>query len=150
MGTSETTFSPEKECTRAEAVTFLYRLAGSPEPKATTCAFTDVAESDYFYKAVLWAVENGITNGTTETTFSPDAICERAHIVTFIARYANAVATSVATNFADVDANDYYAGSVAWAEANGITKGTSETTFSPEMACNRAQIVTFLYRYAVK
>ena len=149
-GTSATTFSPDGECTRAQMVTFLWRAAGSPEPAATECAFSDVEAGSYYEKAVLWAVENGITNGTGEGTFSPDSKVTRAQAVTFLFRLSGAdapAALAVETPFGDVPADAYYAGAVAWAVVNEITNGTSETSFSPDNCCLRGQIVTFLYRY---
>lgn len=145
-GTTATTFSPNNPCTRAHAVTFLWRAAGEPEPETTAMPFTDVAEGAYYYDAVLWAMENGITEGTTETTFSPDAPCTRAQIVTFLWRSAGSPAAT-GSSFADVASDAYYAGAVAWAVSEGITNGTTTTTFSPSSSCTRAQIVTFLYRY---
>ena len=147
VGTSETTFSPEEPCTRAQIVTFLWRAAGCPEPASTENPFADVAADTYYTKAVLWAVENGITVGTGEGAFSPNAVCTRGQIVTFLARFAKAENTAAADCFEDVAADAYYAGAVTWAADNGITVGTSETTFSPDNECTRAQIVTFLYRY---
>ena len=145
-GTSATTFSPNNACTRAQIVTFLWRAAGSPEPEATVNPFTDVSTSAYYYDAVLWAVERGITNGTSATTFSPDATVTRGQTVTFLWRYAGSPTTGTGS-FTDVAADAYYATAVAWAAAEGVTSGTSATTFSPDAACTRAQIVTFLYRY---
>ena len=144
-GTSATTFSPDAACTRAQAMTFLWRAAGSPAPKSSVNPFTDVPASAYYYTAVLWAVENGITAGTSATTFSPDATCTRAQIMTFLYR---AVGTTPSGNnpFTDVADNAYYANAVLWAVKEGVTAGTSATTFSPDAACTRAQIVTFLYR----
>ena len=144
-GVGNDLFAPEQPCTRAQIVTFLWRAAGSPEPKGTAAGMTDVAPGSYYAKAVAWAVENGITTGTAEGTFSPDATCTRAQAVTFLARAQNAKATGK-TAFADVPADSYFADAVAWAQANGVTTGTSETTFSPDSDCTRAQIVTFLYR----
>ena len=145
-GTTATTFSPNQQCTRAQIVTFLWRAAGSPEPKTTNCAFTDVQSSDYFYKAVLWAVENDITLGTSATTFSPSQGCSRAQVVTFQWR-ANGEPQEAASNaFTDVAADEYYTTAVAWAVKNEITNGTTETTFSPKQVCTRGQIVTFLWR----
>lgn len=146
-GTTATTFSPNNPCTRAHAVTFLWRAAGEPEPETTAMLFTDVAEGAYYYDAVLWAMENGITEGTTETTFSPDAPCTRAQIVTFLWRSEGKPAPQSAMGFTDVAAGAYYFDAVAWAVENGITNGTTTTTFSPSSSCTRAQIVTFLYRY---
>lgn len=138
-------FGPEQPCTRSQIVTFLWRAAGSPEPKGTAAGMTDVVPGSYYAKAVAWAVENGITTGTAEGTFSPDATCTRAQAVTFLARAQNAKATGK-TAFSDVPSDSYFADAVAWAQANGVTTGTSETTFSPDNDCTRAQIVTFLYR----
>ena len=144
-GVGNDLFAPEQPCTRAQIVTFLWRAAGSPEPKSTAAGMTDVVPGSYYAKAVAWAVENGITTGTAEGTFSPDATCTRAQAVTFLARAQNAKATGK-TAFSDVPADSYFADAVAWAQANGVTTGTSETTFSPDSDCTRAQIVTFLYR----
>ena len=146
-GTSATTFSPDAACTRAQIVTFLYRAAGSPAVKSTVNPFTDVTASDYYYNAVLWAVENGITTGTSETTFSPNESCTRAQCVTFLYRAVGSAATAKAS-FTDVSADAYYAPAVDWAVEKGVTEGTSATTFSPDAVCTRAQIVTFLYRAA--
>ena len=146
-GTSATTFSPDMSCTRAQMVTFLWRAAGSPEPVTTTNPFTDVNSGVYYYDAVLWAVEQGITSGTSATTFAPDATCTRAQTVTFLYRAAGSPAVS-GGSFADVSADAYYADAVAWAVSEGVTVGTSDTTFSPDMNCTRAQIVTFMYRAA--
>lgn len=144
-GISSNLFGPKQPCTRSQIVTFLWRAAGSPEPKGTAAGMTDVVPGSYYAKAVAWAVENGITTGTAEGTFSPDATCTRAQAVTFLARAQNAKATGK-TAFSDVPADSYFADAVAWAQANGVTTGTSETTFSPDDDCTRAQIVTFLYR----
>ena len=144
-GISSNLFGPKQPCTRSQIVTFLWRAAGSPEPKGTAAGMTDVVPGSYYAKAVAWAVENGITTGTAEGTFSPDATCTRAQAVTFLARAQNAKATGK-TAFSDVPADSYFADAVAWAQANGVTTGTSETTFSPDSDCTRAQIVTFLYR----
>ena len=144
-GTSATTFSPEQSCTRAQAVTFLWRAAGSPETTSTTCPFTDVSSTSYYYKAVLWAYENGITLGTSDTAFSPNATVTRAQVVTFLCRAMNGTASG--TNpFSDVADSAYYYSAVLWAVANSITNGTTATTFSPNATCTRAQIVTFLCR----
>ena len=148
-GTSQTTFSPDASCTRGEIVTFLWRAAGSP--KVTSISpFTDVAEGKYYYDAVLWAVEKGITVGTSATTFSPSAICTRAEAVTFLHRYEETPTASGGSGFTDVAAGAYYAKAVEWATENGITKGTSKNTFSPAKICTRGEIVTFLYRNMVK
>ncbi len=144
-GTSETTFSPDLSCSRAEIVTFLWRAAGSPEPENAGNSFTDVNTDAYYGKAVLWAVANDITNGTGGTTFSPDATCTRAQIVTFLYRYEDTPSVS-GTSFGDVPSGAYYANAVSWAVDEGVTKGTSETTFSPDNTCTRGQAVTFLYR----
>ena len=144
-GTGRFTFSPNAACTRAQTVTFLWRAAGSPRPVSTVNPFTDVHYGDYFYQAVLWAVENGITMGTSATTFSPDATVTRAQVVTFLWR-ANGQPAAWNSGFTDVRADAYYAKAVAWAVQNGITTGTGFGVFSPDAACTRAQIVTFLYR----
>ena len=146
QGTDDTHFSPDGICTRAQAVTFLWRAAGSPEPEARTVPFTDVPAGSYYYDAVLWAVENGITKGTSETRFSPDDTCTRAQIVAFLWRSEKSPAAGTANPFADVKSTAYYAGAVLWAVREDITKGTTNTTFSPDADCTRAQIVTFLWR----
>ncbi len=143
-GLSDTMFGPYESCTRAQIVTFLWRAAGSPEPK-TASSFTDVPVSAYYAKAVAWAVENGITNGMTETTFAPDATCTRGQSVTFLHRALKGTASG-STNFTDVASDAFYADAVNWAVANNVTNGTSNTTFSPNADCTRAEIVTFLYR----
>ena len=148
-GTSETTFSPDKVVTRAEAVTFLWRDAGCPEPTSNENPFTDVKEGDFYYKAVLWAVENGITNGLTETTFGPLATANRAQIVTFLWRANGQPTASVENPFSDVKTGDWYCEAVLWAVERGITTGISADQFGANGLCNRAQIVTFLYRAAV-
>ena len=148
-GTSAYTFSPGRECTRAQAVTFLWRANGSPEPETLDCPFQDVPETAYYYKAVLWAIEKQITTGTTATTFSPGQICTRAQIVTFLWRAKGSPSVSNMTEpfpFQDVGARAYYRNAIVWAISSGVTGGTSATTFSPSKACTRAQIVTFLYK----
>ena len=145
-GTDETHFSPDVPCTRAQMVTFLWRAAGEPEPTGTEMPFTDVAKGSYYEKAVLWAVEQGITKGVSETEFAPNDTVTRAQTVTFLYRFAKASVTAKAY-FADVALDAWYAEAVTWAAENDITKGTSDTTFSPDDDCVRAQIVTFLYRY---
>ena len=145
-GTSETTFSPDASCTRAQAVTFLWRAAGSPAPKSSAMPFTDVDADAYYHDAVLWAVEQDITKGTSDTTFSPNATCTRAQIVTFLWRSQTSPAAGAVNPFADVADNAYYAEAVKWAVLEGVTSGTTATTFSPNDSCTRAQIVTFLYR----
>ena len=145
-GTDDTHFSPDGICTRAQAVTFLWRTAGSPKPETRAMPFTDVPVGSYYYDAVLWAVENGITKGTSETRFSPDDTCTRAQIVAFLWRSEKSPAAGTANPFADVKSTAYYAGAVLWAVKENITKGTTSTTFSPNADCTRAQIVTFLWR----
>ena len=143
-GVGNDLFAPEQPCTRAQIVTFLWRAAGSPEPK-TMSSFTDVPANAYYAKAVAWAVENGITNGMTETTFAPDATCTRGQSVTFLYRALKGTASGSA-NFTDVKSDAFYADAINWAVANNVTNGTSNTTFSPNADCTRAEIVTFLYR----
>ena len=145
-GTDATHFAPDGSCTRAQAVTFLWRAAGSPAPTGTAMPYADVPAGSYYHDAVLWAVEKGITKGTSDTTFSPDATCTRAQIVTFLWRAEGSPAAGEDAAFADVAADAYYADAVRWAVAAGITKGTSDTTFRPDDDCTRAQIVTFLWR----
>lgn len=145
-GTDDTHFSPDGICTRAQAVTFLWRAAGSPKPETRTMPFTDVPAGSYYYDAVLWAVENGITKGTSNTTFSPNMTCTRAQIVTFLWRSEKSPAAGTANLFVDVKSTVYYADAVLWAVKEDITKGTTNTTFSPDADCTRAQIVTFLWR----
>ena len=144
-GTSATTFSPNGNCTRAQAVTFLWRAAGSPEPKTSTMPFTDVKADSYYHDAVLWAVEQGITKGTSDTAFSPNASCTRAQIVTFLWRANGSPAVSGNSAFTDVAADAYYAAAVTWAEKNDITGGIGGL-FGSNNNCTRAQIVTFIYR----
>ena len=149
-GTSPSTFAPGQSCTRGQIVTFLWRAYGSPEPSATACPFKDVKAGAYYYKAVLWAVENGITTGTSATTFEPNSPCTRGHIVTFLWRAAGEPAPTSSSNpFKDVEAGKFYYDAVLWAVENGITTGTSATTFAPTNKCTRGQCVTFLWR-AVK
>jgi len=145
-GTSATTFNPNGICTRAQAVTFLWRAAGSPAAKSAVMPFTDVKAGSYYETAVLWAVENGITKGTSDTMFSPDATCTRAQIVTFLWRSQKSPAAGMANPFADVAADTYYIDAVLWAVKHNITVGTTFSIFSPDEECTRAQIVTFLYR----
>ena len=145
-GTDDTHFSPDGICTRAQAVTFLWRAAGSPEPETRAMPFTDVPVGSYYYDAVLWAVENGITKGTSDTTFSPNMTCTRAQIVAFLWRSEKSPAAGTANPFADVKSAAYYADAVLWAVKENITRGTTNTTFSPNADCTRAQIVTFLWR----
>lgn len=145
-GTSATTFSPNASCTRAQIVTFLWRASGSPEPKTASNPFTDVAANAYYRKAVLWAVENGITTGTSATTFSPDAPCTRAQGVTFLWRANGSKAASAAASFTDVASDAYYAPAVAWAAEQNVTGGVGNGLFSPDTTCTRAQNVSMLYR----
>ena len=145
-GTDDSHFSPDGICTRAQAVTFLWRTAGSPASKTSAMPFTDVPVGSYYYDAVLWAVENGITKGTSDTTFSPNMTCTRAQIVTFLWRSQKSPAAGTANPFTDVKSTAYYADAVLWAVKENITKGTTNTTFSPDADCTRAQIVTFLWR----
>ena len=144
-GTSANTFSPDASCTRAQMVTFLWRANGSPKADRAN-PFTDVSAEAYYYDAVLWAVEQGITSGTSATTFSPDATVNRGQTVTFLWRANGSPVVDYAMSFTDVDANAYYAGAVRWAVSEGITSGTSGNSFSPNADCTRAQIVTFLYQ----
>ena len=145
-GTSATTFDPDGICTRAQAVTFLWRAAGSPAPANSATPFTDVAADSYYAQAVAWAVENGITKGTSDTTFSPDAHCSRAQIVTFLWRAQKSPVVTAANPFADVSVDAYYVNAIQWAVSEGVTTGTSAVTFSPDADCTRAQIVTFIWR----
>lgn len=147
-GVSATTFAPNASCTRGQMVTFLWKAAGSPEPKSLTTAFTDVKSGAYYEKAVAWAVENKVTTGTSATTFSPDATVTRGQSVTFLWKANNSPAAEGTSAFADVAAGVYYAPAVAWAVEKGVTSGMSATTFAPNSDCTRAQIVTFLYRAA--
>lgn len=148
-GTGANTFSPEATCTRGQVVTFLWRAKGCPEPKSANNPFTDVKEDAYYYKAVLWANENNITNGTGAKTFSPESPCTRAHVVTFLWRTANKPAAGSSNPFKDVPAGQYFTDAVLWAVNHNpqITNGTGADTFSPDNPCTRGQIVTFLYRY---
>ncbi|MCH5353518.1 MAG: S-layer homology domain-containing protein [Acutalibacter sp.] len=143
-GTTATTFSPNQPCTRAQAVTFLWNAKGKPEPTTTANPFTDVTSDKYYYKAVLWAVENKVTSGTSATTFSPNSTCTRGQIVTFLWNAAGKPTASGAA-FSDVPSTQYYATAVAWAVGKKITSGTGNGKFSPNASCTRAQIVTFLY-----
>lgn len=146
-GTGRYTFSPNAVCTRAQTVTFLWRAAGSPLPRYRVCPFTDVQPSDYYYNAVLWAVEQGITTGLNATTFGPDVTVTRGQVATFLYRAASAAKPSTFNPFTDVKTTAYNYNAILWAYDNRITTGTSDTTFSPDAYCTRAQIVTFLYRY---
>ncbi len=144
-GTGENRFSPDMDCTRAQIMTFLWSAAGKPEPTRAESPFSDVPESAYYYKAVLWAVENGVTSGTGGGRFSPNAVCSRAQAVTFLWRAAGQPEPVGENPFEDVKPGDWYYESVLWAVENEITAGTSQNRFSPQMDCTRAQIVTFLY-----
>ncbi len=148
-GTSKTTFSPAKTCTRAQVVTFLWRAFGKKGTAGNT-AFRDVDPKAYYAPAVSWAVANNITNGTDRTHFSPDSPCTRGQVVTFLYRAAGSPAVRGESGFGDVSADDYFSAAVTWAVANHITNGTSKTTFSPEKPCTRGQVVTFLYRFSAR
>lgn len=146
-GTDEHHFSPDAECTRAQAVTFLWRMAGQPEPKCIAAQFVDVTPVSFYAKAVSWAVESGITNGTDATHFSPDAPCTRGQIVTFLYRMAGKPITDAQNDtFVDVDKDDYFFNPVCWAVAEGVTNGVDDDEFAPDDKCTRAQMVTFMYR----
>ena len=145
-GVGNNLFAPDQPCTRAQIVTFLWRAAGSPAPESTTMPFTDVPAGSYYHSAVLWAIENGVTVGTSADAFSPDADCTRAQIVTFLWRAEGSPAAGSSDPFTDVAADAYYADAVLWAVKEGITNGSTATTFSPDVTCTRAQAVTFLYR----
>lgn len=145
-GMSTGKFAPSASCTRAQVVTFLWRAMGCPEPEASACPFADVASSQYYYKAVLWAAENGITTGATATTFAPNMTVTRAQFVTFLWRAVGKPAANGANPFKDVSSSQYYYDAVLWAVQNGITTGVTATTFVPNSPCTRGQVVTFLYR----
>ena len=145
-GVGNSLFAPNQPCNRAQIVTFLWRASGSPEPKTASNPFTDVAANAYYCKAVLWAVENGITTGTSATTFSPDAPCTRAQGVTFLWRANGSKAASAAASFTDVASDAYYAPAVAWAAEQNVTSGVGNGLFSSDTTCTRAQIVSMLYR----
>ena len=149
-GMDEAHFAPNGGCTRAQVVTFLWRSKGAFEPRSEVCPFSDVKPGSYYEQAVLWALENGITKGASDTEFSPDATCTRGQIVTFLHRFEGLPRPSgTAMPFEDVSAGAYYETAVRWAVEVGVTKGTSETAFSPNAACTRGQVVTFLYRDAM-
>ena len=145
-GTSDNMFSPNTACSRAQIVTFLWRAAGCPAPKSQNNPFQDVKDGTYYYNAVLWAVEQGITGGVAADAFAPEATVTRAQAVTFLYRFAGSPAQSGSGAFSDVAGSAYYAGAVAWANGSGITGGTGNGRFSPNAPCTRGQIVTFLYR----
>ena len=150
-GKTADTFGIDEGCTRAQIVTFLYRAAGSPEVKADTVnPFTDVSKDSVYYNAILWAVENGITKGTTETTFDPNAVCTRGQIVTFLFRASGDEKVATGTDFADVASGSYCADAVAWAVANKVANGFADGTFRPEATCTRGQAVTFIFRALAK
>jgi hypothetical protein len=150
-GTSATTFEPNEGCTRSQVVTFLWRAAGKPEPTSKVNPFTDVREDQYYYKAVLWAAENGITTGTTSTTFSPYETCTRSQVVTFLWRYAGKPGTSTGVGkFTDIQSGAYYQQAVAWAVSEEITYGVTTSSFAPYETCSRGQVVTFLWRDLVQ
>ena len=147
-GISDTRFAPDNLTTRGQIVTFLWRAAGEPEPASTTNPFADVDESEFYYKAILWAVETGITNGVTKTTFNPDGNCTRAQAVTFLYRYAGKPTVEGLENpFTDVSSREFYYNAILWAVEQGITTGVTPTTFVPDATCTRGQIVSFLYRH---
>jgi len=145
-GVDATHFGPEQACSRAQVVAFLWRAAGFPEPVSAANPFSDVKESDFFYKAVLWAVEQGITSGVSADRFDPNAPCTRAQVVTFLWRAMGSRACDSEPAFADIQPGQYYSTAVAWALETGITSGLGGNLFGPETVCNRAQVVTFLYR----
>ena len=145
-GTTATTFSPNAPCTRAQMVTFLWRAAGCPTPNSTEMPFKDVVKGSFYETAVQWAVENGITNGTSATTFAPDATCNRAQFATLLWRSQGKPSAGTTNPFTDIEEDAYYTAAVLWAAENAITDGTSATTFSPYNNCTRAETVTFLYR----
>ena len=151
QGKTADTFGINDGCTRAQIVTFLYRAAGSPEVKADTVnPFTDVSKDSVYYNAILWAVEKGITKGTTETTFDPNAVCTRGQIVTFLFRASGNEKVATGTDFADVASGSYCADAVAWAVANKVANGFADGTFRPEATCTRGQAVTFIFRALAK
>ena len=149
-GVDAVRFGPGIGVTRAQVVTFLWRAAGCPEPVGNSDKFTDLLADQYYVKAVAWAIEQGITKGTGDTTFSPDTVCTRGQIVTFLARFAGVEDADTESVFTDVSANEFFAAAVKWAKDNGVTSGVTDTTFEPYTNCNRAQVVTFLYRWMVK
>lgn len=148
-GTGNNAFSPEANCTRAQIMTFLWRAYGSATPTCTSNPFADVDENAYYYDAILWAIENGITTGISADAFGPDTSCNRAQAVTFLYRAAGSPTVSGTVGFSDVASDSYYKDAVSWAVANGITSGTGNNQFPPADTCTRAQIVTFLWRNLV-
>lgn len=149
-GTDAVHFSPSAPVSRAQVVTFLWRAAGCPEPVGNSDKFTDLLADQYYIKAVAWAIEQGITKGITDMTFEPETVCTRGQIVTFLARFAGVEDADTVSVFSDVPANEFFAAAVKWAKDNGVTSGVTNTTFEPYTNCNRAQVVTFLYRWMVK
>ena len=146
-GVSADQFGSDLVCTRGQIVTFLWRAAGSPEPKGgVNTSFADVSPDAYYAKAVAWAVENGVTSGVGDGCFAPDQVCTRAQSVTFLHRAAGEESGQSAGSFADVPQDSYYAGAVQWAVENGVTSGVGEGRFAPEAHCTRSQIITFLYQ----
>lgn len=147
-GTDESHFSPNETCTRAQVISFLWRAAGRPEPESARNPFRDVGTGAYYYKAVLWAVEQGVAAGTDESHFNPNAGCTRAQVVSFLWRYAGRpTAESNANPFRDVETGNYYYKAVLWAVEQGVTAGTDRSHFSPASTCTRTQTVSFLWRY---
>ena len=146
-GMDETHFDPELGCTRAQVVTFLWRAAGCPIMSGAAGKFTDVVAGSYYEKAVIWAVRKGITKGTSEMTFDPELVCNRAQFITLLARYAGVRDADTESRFTDVNEDEYFAAAVKWADDNNVTNGTGNNQFSPYMACTRAHVVTFLYRW---
>lgn len=149
-GTSRTAFSPETTCTRGQVVTFLWRLQGEPEPAATGNSFSDVSPAQYYCRAVQWAVENGITNGTSDIAFSPDAVCTRAQVLTFLWRTENRPQPDGRSSLAGAYAGQYYEQAVAWADTSELISGTGNAVFDPEGGCPRSEIVTYLYRFSLR
>ena len=145
-GMSANTFAPDATCTRGQVVTFLWRASGCPQPQNTDNPFSDVKSGDFFYTAVLWAAEKGITAGTGNGTFDPHAECTRGQVATFLWRAQGSPASGGSNSFTDVAPGAYYYDAVLWAVENGITSGLDATHFGPNAACSRGQIVTFLYR----
>lgn len=146
FGTDSTHFCPDEICTRAQVVTFLWREAGEPDPIQCQCSFVDVVPGSYYEKAVLWAVEQGITAGVGGSHFAPCEPCTRSQVVSFLYRAKGSPAVDSKVTFSDVKAGDYFYDAVCWAYAEGVTAGTGGTTFSPVQSCTRAEVVTFLYR----
>lgn len=150
FGTSDTTFIPFSACTRGQTVTFLWRIAGSPKPQGERCIFVDVPYYAHYWKPVIWATENGITNGTSVHDFSPHRSVTRGQVVTFLYRFANAKEPVIDCVFDDVEESKYYYDAVRWAYGTGVTDGITDTRFKPDELCTRAQIVTFLWRFVMR